>query len=175
MKKLQTINCDNKMKKLYLLRHAQSGSKQALDDHSRTINAQGKQECKAMNAYIIQNNIKPEIILCSDAVRTQETGQAVFQGNNDIKITANKKLYQATPGEILKEIAKIDDSVGSVMIIAHNPGIGQLAKLLAGSGDMEIIKRIGTEYPTCGLTELSFNVERWKKIDPGSGVLERFF
>lgn len=161
------------IKKLYLLRHSESGHPKGVDDHNRPINANGKQECKIMNSYVLQSSVRPEVILCSDAVRTQETARAVFSGVETV-INYNKKLYQATPGEILKEIAKVAESVNSVAIVAHNPGIGQLAKLLAGSGNMQLVKEFSTEYPTCSLTEFSFDIKNWGDVEAGKGRLENF-
>ncbi len=162
------------MKKLYLLRHAEAANPEGMEDHDRPLNHRGTQECKKMDKYLTGNNIKPDIILCSDAIRTIQTAKNVFAGQNNINIILNKKLYLATPGEIIKEIAKISDKVNSAMIVAHNPGIEQLLRVLAGSGRLDILPYIKNQYPTCALTEFSFNVESWKNIEPGSGSLESF-
>ena len=170
------------MKKLYLLRHAQASNPQGMDDRDRPLLEAGRQECKKMNSYLQENNIKPEVVLCSDAVRTMQTANFVIPRvfstekteDDVIQITPNKKLYLATPGEIIKEISKIDDEVNSIMVVAHNPGIQQLAVILAGSGNAEFINEIRIGYPTCALTEFSFDINNWKKIEPRSGVLESF-
>lgn len=162
------------MKKLYLLRHAQSSNPQGVSDHSRQLDKIGKQECKSMQAYLIENNIHPALVLCSDSVRTTMTAKNIFNGISGINVTYNAKLYNATPGEILKEIAKISDDISSIMLIAHNPGIQQLAFILAGWGDKEMLGMIKSEYPTCALTEYSFNVDTWKNVQPGKGELDKF-
>ena len=161
------------MKKLYLLRHAESSRPKGVSDHERPINENGKKACKAMNAYILENKITPGVVLCSDAVRTMSTAKGIFAGRSDVNIAANKKLYNSTPGEILKEIAKIPDYVSSIMVVAHNPGIPQLAFILARQEDRGALIEIKTEYPTCALTEYSFNIEKWKDLEPGLGKFER--
>lgn len=162
------------MKKLYFLRHAKSGHPAGVDDKNRPLNPQGRQTCIAIGEYFIQNHIAPDLVLCSDAVRTKQTAEGVFQGQNNINIEYNKKLYLATPGEIIKEISKTQDNINSLMVIAHNPGIQQIAAILAGSGDAEILKYIKNDYPTCALTEFSLDVTSWKGIEPRSGKLENF-
>lgn len=162
------------MKKLYLLRHAKSAHPQGIDDHNRPLDEEGKRECKVMSAYFIKNNVKPGLVLCSDSVRTTNTAKNIFQDIRTINIVYNKKLYNATAGEILKEIAKVPDDSAEIMVIGHNPGIGQLAFILAGQGDKDVLAQIKSEYPTCALTEYSFNIEKWNDIGPGVGKLERF-
>lgn len=162
------------MKKLYFLRHAQSGHPQGVDDKDRPINRHGQQECEAMARYLLENNICPELVICSDALRTTQTAKAVFQPQPSVKIEYNKKLYLATPGEILREISKIDDKVNSLMVVAHNPGIQQTSFIIAGSGDKVTIAEIKNDYPTCALAAFSFNIGKWQDVQPGKGLLGSF-
>jgi phosphohistidine phosphatase len=80
----------------------------------------------------------------------------------------------ATAGEILKEIAKVDDKINSIMIVAHNPGVAVLAKLLAGSGKKESLELLQIKYSTAGLAILNFNMLSWSILDPSSGYLQEF-
>lgn len=161
-----------KMKKLYLLRHAKSGHPRNVDDRERPLNERGLQECKNMNAYLRENNITPSIVLCSPAKRTETTANETLQ-EIDSKISIVKKLYLATAGEILKELANVDNSIESVMVIAHNPGVQDLALFLA---EIKSKKHFagGHEYPTCALTEFSLATENWGEIPQGANILERF-
>lgn len=162
------------MKKLYLLRHAKASHPAGLDDKNRPLSPQGRQTCIAMAEYLTQNDIAPDLILCSDSLRTKQTAEGVFQHNNNLNIEYNKKLYLATPGEIIKEINKTQENVNSIMVIAHNPGIQQICSILASSGDAEILKSIKNDYPTCALAEFSLNIVSWKSIEPRVGKLENF-
>jgi phosphohistidine phosphatase len=62
----------------------------------------------------------------------------------------------------------------TVLVIGHNPGFEELAKLLIGEGDMDGILRLGQKYPTAGLAVIDFELESWRDIDKKSGRLERF-
>ena len=86
-----------------------------------------------------------------------------------------------TPGQICSAVgllkeghAKTSDDITSIMAVAHNPGIQQLAFILAGQGDKTTLMEIKTEYPPCALTELSFNIKKWKDVELGMGILDRF-
>lgn len=158
------------MKKLYLLRHAQSSHPRGVDDKDRPLNERGKQECKAMNDYFRQNNINPDVVLSSDAMRTKSTAQEVCAGINT-EIVFIKKLYLATAGEIIKEIAKLDEKVGAVMLVAHNPGIHEFALILSDDNNKKHFAG-AAEYPTCALAEFLVNIEFWQDIEPGKGILQ---
>ncbi len=160
------------MKKLYLLRHAQSGHPPKVDDRDRPLNIRGIQECTAMHAYLSEHGIMPEMVICSDAIRTETTAREVFKGI-DANIIPVGKLYLATAGEIIKEINKIGDDVNLLMVVGHNPGIQQFAAVLAENNSKAIFAG-SREYRTCALAEFSVNISKWQDIEPGSGKLERF-
>ena len=163
------------MKQLYILRHAKSDYPAGTDDHERPLNKRGEKACKLMGKYIQENNIAPQAILCSDATRTTQTAKNIMRAAGiQNPISFSKTLYLATPGEILKEIAKVDDSIESVLIVAHNPGVEQLARLLTAAGDAESIARLKEKYPTAALACFSIDATSWKEINPASGNLDKF-
>ncbi len=163
------------MKKLYVLRHAKSDYPQGVSDHERPINRRGIKDCTAIGEYLKQNNLKPDVILSSDAMRTTMTIKNVLrEAGYDIDVDFRKRLYLATPGEMLKEIATINDASQSAMIVCHNPGAEQLVKFLTKSGGYDAISRIKVKYPTAGLARLVLDSDSWKNIQPTSGYLEDF-
>ncbi len=161
------------MKKLYLLRHAKASYPNGVEDKDRPLNERGVAACKQMNAYFKEHNIKPDMVLCSDSRRTTDTAKFVLQGI-DTKISYTKKLYLATPGEILKELVGINSEISSVLVIGHNPSIQQMVIILTGVGDINTLAQIKNKYPTCALTEFVFNINQWDNIEPGNGELLRF-
>ena len=46
-----------------------------------------------------------------------------------------QRLYEASPHTILSVIKETPDSIKSLMIVGHNPGLHTLALALVGSGD----------------------------------------
>ena len=62
------------MKTLLLLRHAKSAwSDPRLDDHDRPLNGRGERAAKAMADHIAREGPRPDLILCSTAMRTRQT------------------------------------------------------------------------------------------------------
>jgi len=163
------------MKKLYLLRHAKSDYPAGVDDHERPLNTRGRNDSLKMGKYLKENNILPQKIISSDAKRTTETINNIIKSAAiDIKAEFTSGLYLATPGEMLKQIAKTSEDIESLMVVSHNPGTEQLAKILTRSGTPEAISLIKLKYPTCGLTILTINAESWEKIEPACAFMEDF-
>ena len=62
------------MKTLYLLRHAKSSwDHPGLRDHQRPLSSRGRRAAPAMGEHMAAQEWVPDLVLCSDAVRTRET------------------------------------------------------------------------------------------------------
>ena len=80
----------------------------------------------------------------------------------------------ADPEEILMEVHVQTDTVQTVMVVAHYPGVQTLARRLAGWGDEEELLRMSQKFPTAGLAVLTSPAERWASVTRGSCTLDRF-
>jgi phosphohistidine phosphatase len=61
-----------------------------------------------------------------------------------------------------------------LLLIGHNPGFADLAKLLIGHGDRYAFARLSQKFPTAGLAVIDFDADSWGGIGPGQGRLDRF-
>lgn len=166
---------NNKMKTLYILRHAKADYPSGVPDHDRPLNKRGEQACLAIGRYLKTSGICPEVIISSDSCRTAQTiTNIVREAGINTEIQYSNRLYLATAGEMLKELSKIDDKVNSVMLVCHNPGAEILATILSGSGSSEAIQNVKNKFPTCGLAYLELETDSWKIIDPACGFLKEF-
>lgn len=172
-----TIGCKRckNMKKLYILRHAKADYPAGVEDHERPLNKRGEQASLVIGRYLKINDISPDFIISSDSCRTAQTIKiALREAGIDTPIQFSQKLYLATAGEMLKELAKIDDKITSAMIVCHNPGAEILTSILAGKANSEAIQNVKKKYPTCGLAYLELDTDSWKIIDPACGFLKEF-
>src|SRR5262245_5412800 len=116
------------MKRLYLLRHAKSSwDDESLADHDRPLSARGRRAADAIGTYLREHGIEPELILCSSSTRTRET-LARIGLDGEIE----RDLYGASASELLARVSELPPSLGSVMLIGHNPGMHDLALGLTG-------------------------------------------
>lgn len=130
------------MRKIYLLRHAQADANFSIGDKDRPLTPYGKEQ--ALEAGIFLKNHEIDHILCSSAKRTQETMVGLQEAGVQFgKVRILDQLYNA-PADILHE--EIETVNGTILMIAHNPGIHQLAFQMAsqssGGGEDQLINQL---------------------------------
>jgi phosphohistidine phosphatase len=160
---------------LFLLRHAKSSwSDGRLDDHDRPLASRGEDAVERVRRHLAAAGIAPALVLCSSARRTVMTLEGVapaFPATTTVLVEPG--LYAASSRRLLSRLHDVDEGVGSVMVIAHNPGLEQLVQVLAGSGDEELRRRAAAKFPTGALAELSFEGP-WADLDAGGARLASF-
>jgi phosphohistidine phosphatase len=158
------------MKRLYLLRHAKSSWDQpGLADRDRPLAPRGRRASKVMAKHLREERVAPELVLCSPAQRTRETLERIGIDNSRVRVEAD--LYGASAGDLLAVLNRVGDDVDSVMLIAHNPGVQDLAIQLAGPGPE--IAQVRQKYPTAALATLELD-GTWAELSPGSAELVAF-
>jgi phosphohistidine phosphatase len=165
------------VKIILLLRHAKSGWGQpGLDDHDRPLNKRGERAAEAIAEHIVHNAPRPDLILCSTAVRTRQTLAPLVHrlAQPAPPIALEKGLYLASEPALLVRLRAVPDDVRTVLLIGHNEGIGELAEALAGTGDPTALDRLHEKYPTGGLTTFEVPDGPWRDLAPGDGDLLAF-
>jgi phosphohistidine phosphatase len=120
---------------LYLLRHAKSSwDDPELADHDRPLASRGRRNAAALAEHLRAERIVPELILCSTAQRARETLAAVLPAlDGESEILVERDLYGASAEKLLDRLHAVRKPVWSVMVVAHNPGLEDLAARLAGA------------------------------------------
>jgi phosphohistidine phosphatase len=155
-------------RRLYLLRHAKSSWKeQGLADHDRPLAPRGRRAARALARHLRD---EPELVLCSTARRARETLAGIEPALGRSEIRLEPELYGAGPAALLERLREISAHVGSVMVIGHNPGLQELALLLARDGSTEL----GAKFPTGALATLAFRGPGWAELDRGAAELVEF-
>ncbi len=164
------------MKTLYLLRHAKSDQAQPVADRERSLNARGRKACRVLGRHLKTLEPRPGLVLCSTAVRARETWEGVAEaGDLSWPVSWRDDLYLAPPPRLLAAAAGSDDALAAVLVIAHNPGLEDLAHRLAGPGSAPgALTALETKYPTGGLASIVFAVDRWRDIATGTARLAAF-
>ena len=161
---------------LTLFRHAKSSWElNGLDDRERPLNARGLTAAPLMGAFLRDNRIRPELVLCSTAVRTRQTlDLAIAEMKPAPKVKHEDALYLADPFLLLERVRKTPRTVKHLMIIGHNPGLQILGLELIGDGNPESIKAISDKLPTAGVVVITFDAKSWSDVGPGKGRLACF-
>ncbi|QRM53510.1 histidine phosphatase family protein [Sinorhizobium sp. BG8] len=162
--------------RLILLRHAKSAWPDGVEDHDRPLALRGQKAARAMGAYMTRSNIVPDLVLVSTSRRTQETWDLVARELDNIHEVRRSvsKLYAAGADQLLSIVREIEPSYNTVMLIAHNPGLQDLAVRLVGECDPEVFERLREKFPTGALAIMEFEIRSWEEISPASGRLVQF-
>jgi phosphohistidine phosphatase len=167
------------MHRLILLRHAKSDwSTPGQPDLDRTLNERGVAAARLMGGYMARHRLVPDRVLCSPAIRTRETlaGMAP-RWPDDVATVIDERLYAASPQTILAVIHDQEEdapAARTLMVIAHNPGLHEVAELLIAAGDVALRERLREKFPTAALAVIDFAVDRWDRVHRSSGRLDRY-
>jgi len=158
------------MKKLFLLRHAKSSWKfPNLDDIERPLNKRGYRDAPRMGQHLKLNEVVPDAVISSPAERAFQTARIICEALNipSRNIQPELGIYHAGPNNLLQIINKQKDQSTHLLLVGHNPGLTELANLLADS-DIDNI-------PTCGIVGIKFDKNDWAGITYGAGEKMFFY
>jgi phosphohistidine phosphatase len=163
-------------KRLILLRHAKSAwEDQDIADFERPLSTRGRRAAPIVGAYLARAGYLPELVLCSSARRAVETLElATAAWPSPPNVRKQKSLYLAMPREMLKRLQAAGGSLGSVMLVGHNPGIADLANWLCHDGDPGARAALSRKFPTGAVAVIDFDVEDWRDVDAETGRLVAF-
>ena len=148
------------MTNLILMRHAKSDWSENVADFERVLNKRGEKSCQALRAWFAENNIRLDIALVSSAKRTQLTFELIF-GIPKIRpesIKYDDILYEGDSTQIIKAIRSTASTHNTILVIAHNPSISQVAHSLCMLGQKENLPI----FPTGAFAMLSFPNSEFK-------------
>jgi phosphohistidine phosphatase len=157
------------MHQLLLLRHAKSSwDDAALPDRDRPLNGRGRRAIAAIRGVMRELGLVPDLILLSPSRRTRETLAGLEPWDETPLIEPMETLYLATADQLLAVLRDVPETVRSVLLIGHNPGMHELGVRLAGEADSEAAHRLVKGLPTAALVELAVATP-WRQLDSGGG------
>ena len=132
------------MKILYLLRHANAApaTPPAMSDYDRSLSGLGVMQARTLGHYMHANRLVPDFVHCSAALRTTQTARMIMTAlfGNTAEAVANnfdKELYNAPDDKILAAIHGTSPDHRTLMLVAHNPGVAELAFALGKVNNYE--------------------------------------
>ncbi len=171
------------MRQLLLLRHAKSSwDDKTLPDRDRPLNPRGRRAAAAMRQAMRDLGLVPDMVMLSPSRRTSETLEALEPWDEAPLIEPMDGLYLATAAQLLELLHGVPETVRSLMLIGHNPGLHDLAAGLVGpraaaarqgEGAGRAIDHLAAGYPTGALAEFGI-AGPWWQLGTGGGQLIRF-
>lgn len=164
------------MPRLLLMRHAKSDwSTPGLADHDRPLNARGEDAARRMACWIAEQGLKPDLILCSTALRTRMTLAAllpVLGSETEIRLT--RRIYEQSESDYISLLREEGGEAQTLMLIAHNPASHDTACELAIPGSGTGWAALETKFPTAALAVLESPAASWAGLLPLSCKLLHF-
>ena len=162
--------------RLMLLRHAKAVAAEAgTTDRDRGLTPRGRNDALKIGKYMAHHALLPTRAIVSTARRTRETWERVLSTfPQPCPSDYLDELYDARPEDILGAIREVDGSPPTLLVVGHNPGVHELARLLIASGEVEAREQLNEGLPTSGLAIIDFAGDRWELLRGRGGRLERF-
>lgn len=160
------------MRRLILLRHAKSSwADPGQQDFDRPLNPRGQRAAAAVGAWLADQGLLPDVALVSPAARTRETWARLGPAYAAIPASFPDALYHAEAPALLALLQSAPAEAACVLILGHQPGIGELASRLLPEppDDPEYLR-----YPTAGTAIIDFDVDDWTEAHWDEGRLFAF-
>ena len=155
---------------LIVMRHAKSSWGTGDPDHQRPLNKRGEKDAEVAGELLADYSI--DLLLSSSATRTRQTwARAEAGGASAAEVEFTDALYGAWADTVVDLLRELDEEVGTVMVLGHEPTMSELVALLAEPSDLADEASAG--YPTAALSVLEVD-RSWADLVPGGATMVRF-
>ena len=160
------------MRRLFLIRHAKAEPSIGRDDYERRLTDRGRADARRVAAALAARKMLPEVLVHSGAARAKETAEVfAAEWKRKVELREELGLYDASLSSLLALTRSLSNDHARVGLVGHNPGLGELATALTGSGAEPEVRRLAAKYPTGAVAALDFSVRRWKDVERNSAML----
>ncbi len=119
---------------LYLLRHADAEGVRTTDA-ARELSPEGKRQAEKVGAFCQRQGLHPELILASPYRRTVQTAEEVARALGGVTLQNEPFLASGMEPQAAFDGLQAYGWAGSLLLVGHQPDIGQLAATLLGVND----------------------------------------
>lgn len=114
----------------------------------------------------------PDLVLVSSATRTRQTLAYMSDGGSGYAASSVvPALYRADEDVVADVITTTGDTVGTLLVIGHNPAVEDAVRLLARRvGNHEWWAAMDEKFPTSAIAVVGFD-GTWGDVEPGVGAL----
>ncbi len=146
-------------KEIILVRHGKAADHNTYKrDIDRVLTERGVSDGYKIAEELSAKGVLPDLIITSPAARASHTAliiSRVLKRNTD-NTKIESLLYHCSADVFLEVIYSLPEDINSVMIVAHNPGVTDLA--------FELTKGGTSFLPTTGVAIIRYNVDTWQNI-----------
>lgn len=160
-------------RRLVLVRHAQAAD--APVDRDRPLTEHGAARAGAIGSWLRQAGVVPDLVLVSPALRATQTweraGASLGSGSPP---AVDQRIYDNTVHAVLSAITDTADEVATLVVVGHNPSVGELAFVLDdGDGDPSARDDLHAGFPTGAVALFELGAS-FAELAPGEATLTDF-
>lgn len=153
-------------KTLILVRHATAEDHSfRIRDFDRNLNNKGLAESLAMGKWLVEEGVKPDVLVSSPAPRAFKTAEIIAAQYQlpPSAIETQAGIYDGGPGAYLKAVNTVAEQHSVAMLFGHNPDITYFAEYLSGAS-IGSMKKGGAAF-------IEFKDLKWEEISAKTGDL----
>jgi len=156
-------------RELWLLRHGKADRNVITDDFDRPLKKRGKRAAQRVGAWMKQQNLVPELVISSPALRAITTAKIVCAALDvpEQEIQQDKRLYAEGYERLKTVLAASPVKAEKVLLVSHNPELEDLLIYLVGAANVPDVEKL---LPTAALARLMIP-DDWTSLDRGCARL----
>jgi phosphohistidine phosphatase len=123
-------------RRLVIMRHGKAEQSETKRDVDRALVDRGRADARLGGAWLVEQGMAPDVVLCSPSTRTKSTWHEVAIGMANAGCTASPtvtyvaELYEAGLSAALACVRAISPDAVTVLLIGHNPTVSALSHRL---------------------------------------------
>lgn len=148
----------DRMKNLYIVRHAKSSWEEPLPDDLRPLTGKGIKRTARVAEALLNKHVTVDHIISSHAVRALETAKLLARALDypPDKINVDPDIYYADGDRLFDRLFQLPENCESVMIVGHNPALTDLSNRFLN----DPIENL----PTSGVIGVAFRTDSWVNL-----------
>jgi phosphohistidine phosphatase len=157
-------------RRLILLRHAKSDWPD-VPDADRPLAKRGRRDAPRIGRWLHEHGYQPDVVVVSTARRTRQTWDLVapeLGGSPAVRL--EPRAYAASAQTLLYLVQELPARYRTALLIAHNPGLSELATSLAAPSATDNGPRPAISLPTAAVAVFEFPGD-WPSLTPGDARL----
>jgi phosphohistidine phosphatase len=90
-------------------------------------------------------------------------------------IRYERELYLSPAAALLRRLRQVEPQFGSVWLVGHNPGMHELARLLARTATgADCFPALREQFPTAARAVFAFDADDWSQLGTAPQALQDF-
>jgi phosphohistidine phosphatase len=117
--------------RLVVVRHAEAGWGGSGSDFQRPLTQRGLEQALRLGQQLAAVGWHPQAVVHSAALRTTQTWRRMAEAlEGTPRVVVSQALYHEGPAAYLRAAASCGGQAGTVLLVGHNPVVGELVELL---------------------------------------------